>query len=103
MGGFFSPKPPAPPPPPPVTDPDEEDRKRRLEMIERRRRGRAGMIRTSTRGVLNETNTASNAKRCSENRNAGYDTKPARNRTLINQSPLSKPLSLMAATSPILR
>jgi type IV secretory pathway VirB10-like protein len=62
MGGFFSPKPPAPPPPPPVTDPDEEDRKRRLEMIERRRRGRAGMIRTSTRGVLNETNTASNAK-----------------------------------------
>lgn len=54
MGGFFSaPKlPPSPPPPPPAPDPDEEARKRRLEMIERRRRGRAGTVVTSERGFL---------------------------------------------------
>lgn len=53
MGGFFSaPKPPPLPPPPPPPDPAEEERQRRLETIERRRRGRAGLIATSARGLL---------------------------------------------------
>lgn len=53
MGGFFSaPKPPPPPPPLPLPDTEEEDRKRRVEAIERRRRGRAGTIATSARGLL---------------------------------------------------
>ena len=53
MGGLFSaPKPPPPPPPPPLPDPEEENRKRRLEALERRRRGRAGTIATSARGLL---------------------------------------------------
>ena len=54
MGGFFSAPnpPPPPPPPPPLPDPEEENRKRRLEAIERRRRGRAGTIATSARGLL---------------------------------------------------
>ncbi len=53
MGGFFSPPSPPPPPPPPepATDPEAEDRARRLEAISRRRRGRAGTIATSERGV----------------------------------------------------
>ncbi len=53
MGGFFSaPKLPPPPTPAPQPDPGEEERKRRLEMIERRRRGRAGTVVTSERGFL---------------------------------------------------
>jgi len=54
MGGIFSaPKAPPPPPlPPPQPDPAIEERARRLETIERRRRGRAGTIETSERGVL---------------------------------------------------
>lgn len=51
MGGLFSSPPPPPVEPTPV-DTGEEDRKRRLEAIERRRRGRAGTIATSERGVL---------------------------------------------------
>ncbi len=53
MGGFLSPSPPPPPAPEPepATDPDAEDRKRRLDAIDRRRRGRAGTIATSERGV----------------------------------------------------
>ena len=56
MGGFFSP-PSAPvlPPPPPPIDPGEEERRRRVEAIERRRRGRAGTVATSERGVLDES------------------------------------------------
>lgn len=53
MGGFLStPKPPPLPAPDPGPDPAEEERKRRLQMIERRRRGRAGTIVTSERGFL---------------------------------------------------
>jgi len=53
MGGFFSaPKPPPIPTPPPLPDPEEEDRKRRIDSLERRRRGRAGTIATSARGLL---------------------------------------------------
>ncbi len=54
MGGLFSaPSPaPLPPPPSPPADPAEDERKRRLEAIDRRRRGRAGTIATSERGVL---------------------------------------------------
>lgn len=53
MGGFFSPPSPPPPPPPPepAPDPEDKDRERRLEAISRRRRGRAGTIATSERGV----------------------------------------------------
>lgn len=50
---FSAPKPPPPPPPPlPLPDLDEEERQRRLAAIERRRRGRAGTIATSERGLL---------------------------------------------------
>ncbi len=53
MGGFFSPPsvPPLPPSPPPI-DTGAEERKRRVEAIDRRRRGRAGTVVTSERGVL---------------------------------------------------
>ena len=36
----------------PTPDPDEEARKERLAALERRRRGRAGTIATSERGIL---------------------------------------------------
>lgn len=53
MGGLFSaPEPPAPAPPEPAKDPEAEARKKRLEEIDRRRRGRAGTIATSARGLL---------------------------------------------------
>lgn len=52
MGGLFSSPPPPPMPEPTPVDTGEEDRKRRLEAIDRRRRGRAGTIATSERGVL---------------------------------------------------
>jgi hypothetical protein len=60
MGGFFSP-PSAPvlPPPPPPVDTGEEERKRRVEAIERRRRGRAGTVATSERGVLDGAGSSS--------------------------------------------
>jgi hypothetical protein len=57
MGSLFSgPKSPPPPPPLPVLetpDPEVEKRKSRVDAIERRRKGRAGTIRTSPRGILN--------------------------------------------------
>ncbi len=60
MGGIFSaPKLPPPPPPPPPPDPAEEDRKRRLERLDRQRRGRAGLVTTSRRGLLDEADTGS--------------------------------------------
>lgn len=64
MAGLFSaPKPPPPPPPPPpLPDPAEEERKRRLEAIERRRRGRAGTIATSERGLLSLADDAPRRK-----------------------------------------
>lgn len=57
MGGFFGGSAPAPAPvyTPPVvttTDPDAEVRKQREEIMARNRRGRAGMVATSERGVL---------------------------------------------------
>ncbi len=54
MGSFFSSSTPAPAYTPPVvtTDPDEEARKQREEIMARNRRGRAGMVATSERGVL---------------------------------------------------
>jgi len=55
MGSLFkSPSPPPPPPAPvlPKPDPEEEARKERLAALQRRRRGRAGTIVTSERGVL---------------------------------------------------
>lgn len=62
MGGFFGGAPSAPPPPsspapapvvqPGVADADEVARKQRLDNMARNRRGRAGMIATSDRGVL---------------------------------------------------
>ncbi|MCW8915042.1 MAG: hypothetical protein OQK24_04220 [Magnetovibrio sp.] len=57
MGGFFS-APPPPPPPAPQTYVDntaEQERQDRIDMIERRRRGRAGTIKTSERGLLSKT------------------------------------------------
>lgn len=56
MAAYFAsaPKQQPAPPPMPATMPDPEDdaRKQRLETIDRNRRGRAGMIATSERGVL---------------------------------------------------
>jgi len=53
MGGLFSsPSLPPPLPMPSVADPEVEARKKRLEEIERRRRGRAGTIATTPRGLL---------------------------------------------------
>jgi hypothetical protein len=55
MGSLFrSPSPPPPPPMPALPTPnlEEEARKERLAALERRRRGRAGTITTSERGVL---------------------------------------------------
>lgn len=53
MGGLFSaPKMPTAPQSEPVKDPEEEARKHRLKEIERRRRGRAGTVATSPRGLL---------------------------------------------------
>lgn len=55
MGSLFSSPSPPPPPPAPVLprpDPEEEARKERLAALQRRRRGRAGTIATSERGVL---------------------------------------------------
>lgn len=66
MGAIFGgvPKPPPPPPPPPAPpDPEVEERKRRLEALERRRRGRAGMIATSERGLLDTVSPSATGKK----------------------------------------
>jgi hypothetical protein len=63
MGSIFStPKPPAIPTPPPLPDPDAQDRERRLEALERRRRGRIGLIATSSRGLLSPKSGAASGK-----------------------------------------
>lgn len=59
MGALF--KTPSPPPPPPLPkldtpDPEEDERKTRLEALRRRRRGLAGTVRTTQRGILRERN-----------------------------------------------
>ncbi|MCR6633158.1 MAG: hypothetical protein NVV74_25690 [Magnetospirillum sp.] len=57
MGGFFGGSPSVPSYTPPATvaaDPEEEARKQRQESMARNRRGRAGMVATSERGVLTE-------------------------------------------------
>lgn len=60
---FGAPKPPPlPPPPPPLPDLDEEERRQRLAAIERRRRGRAGTIATSERGLLGLSDDAPHRK-----------------------------------------
>lgn len=65
MGGFFSSTPavttttatlPATP------DPDAEARKLRLENMERNRRGRAGLVATSDRGILSQANATTGTK-----------------------------------------
>ena len=57
MGSFFStPTSPAPPPLPTIADPEVKEREQRLEALERRRRGRDGLITTSARGLLAEGN-----------------------------------------------
>lgn len=58
MGGFFQSSSPAPvytPPAASTTDADAEARKLREEAMARNRRGRAGMVATSERGVLGTT------------------------------------------------
>jgi hypothetical protein len=53
MGSIFStPKPPPIPAPPPLPDTEGQERERRLESLERRRRGRKGLIKTSPKGSL---------------------------------------------------
>lgn len=54
MGGFFggASTPSYTPPTITTTDPEEEARKQRQETMARNRRGRAGMVTTSERGVL---------------------------------------------------
>jgi hypothetical protein len=57
MGGFgiFDlPSPSAPSPPPPATEPDVEEvaRQKRLDALARKRRGLAGTVTTSPRGLL---------------------------------------------------
>lgn len=58
MGGIFSaPSPPAPvvaPPQAQAEDPEAAARAARLEALERRRRGLAGTVNTSFRGVLSQ-------------------------------------------------
>ncbi|MGB0670900.1 MAG: hypothetical protein ACPGNT_05345 [Rhodospirillales bacterium] len=64
MGGFFSSPAPAPLPPLPQPEPEpapdpaaeaaEAERQARIDNLERRRRGRAGTITTSDRGLLDD-------------------------------------------------
>ncbi len=63
MGSIFSsPKPPAITEPPPLPDTEAQDRERRLEALERRRRGRNGLITTSPRGLLTPNRTGTSGK-----------------------------------------
>lgn len=63
MGSLFSaPKAPPPPPLPTEADGDEDERKRRLEALDRKRRGRAGLIATSPRGLLSNAGGQSTGK-----------------------------------------
>ena len=63
MGGIFSSSSPPPlPPAPELPDPAIEDEKMRLEAMDRRRRGRAGMITTTDRGLLSTNDIAPKKK-----------------------------------------
>jgi len=63
MGGIFSaPSPPPPPPPPPPPAPVADPAVARKELLARRRRGRAGTIETSFRGVLRPRQPAGRPK-----------------------------------------
>ncbi|MBL4747320.1 MAG: hypothetical protein JKY17_00550 [Magnetovibrio sp.] len=63
MGGIFSSPSPAPMPAQKVLpDPAKEAETARLESIDRRRRGRAGTITTSDRGLLSTNNNAPKKK-----------------------------------------
>jgi hypothetical protein len=66
MGGMFrAPSPPPPvvaPAPAPAEDPEAAARAARLEALERRRRGLAGTVTTSYRGVLAESLPATDRK-----------------------------------------
>jgi len=58
MGGIFSgPSAPPPPAPAPVVDISAVEQKARLEAMDRQRRGRAGTILTTDRGLLKTTAT----------------------------------------------
>lgn len=64
MGGFFGGSTPSTPtytPTVSATDPEAEARKLRLENIARNRRGRAGMVTTSERGVLDPVASSATA------------------------------------------
>ena len=52
MGGIFSAPSPPPLPKPPTVDTQGEQEQARLDALERRRRGRAGTILTSDRGLV---------------------------------------------------
>lgn len=63
MGNIFSPpRAPKPTVAKPTTDIEEEDRKRRLDALARVRRGRAGTIATSARGLLVSANVSGERK-----------------------------------------
>jgi len=63
MGGIFSsPSPPPMPTPAPLPDPAIAEEKARLESMDRRRRGRAGTITTTDRGLLSTNDTAPKKK-----------------------------------------
>lgn len=64
MGSLFG-SAPEPAPLPPLPEPDDteaEERQQRLDTLARRRRGRAGTIHTSTRGLLEPLASAGAAK-----------------------------------------
>jgi hypothetical protein len=63
MGNVFkAPKPAKLPAPAPAVDPDEKERQLRLETLARIRRGRAGTIATSPRGLLVVSDFSANRK-----------------------------------------
>lgn len=63
MGSVFkAPKPAKLPAPAPTVDPDEKERQLRLETLARIRRGRAGTIATSPRGLLVVSDLNANRK-----------------------------------------
>lgn len=64
MGNLFddTPMPPPLPPLPPGLDAEEEAQQRRLEAIKRRRKGRSGLVVTSSRGLLDKAESDTNRK-----------------------------------------
>lgn len=63
MGGFTrAPQAPAAPVPTPVVDTTVDETQQRLDALERRRRGRSGMIQTSERGLVTPNAKAAQKK-----------------------------------------